>query len=61
MLDSRKEYRKLIREVSGKEKDFLDDVKYGMILGGDKFVGWVQKKFIDRNEKKDVELPQKKR
>ena len=61
ILNARKEYRKLIREVSGKEEDFLDDVKYGMILGGDKFVGWVQKKFIDRNEKKDVELPQKKR
>ncbi len=59
--DSRKEYRKLIREVSGKEKDFLADVKYGMILGGDKFVGWVQKKFIDRKEKKDEDLPQKKR
>jgi REP element-mobilizing transposase RayT len=59
--DSRKEYRKLIREVSGKEKDFLENIKYGMILGSDKFVEWVQKKFIDRTEKKDAELPQKKR
>jgi len=43
----RKEYRKLIREISGKEENFLEDIKYGMILGSDKFVEWVQKKFID--------------
>ncbi len=59
--DSRKEYRKLIREIFGKEKDFLSDVKYGMILGGERFVCWVQNKFIDRKDENDVELPQKKR
>jgi REP element-mobilizing transposase RayT len=59
--DSRKEYRKLIREISGKEEDFLEHIKYGMILGNDKFVEWVQRKFIDRAEKEDAELPQKKR
>ena len=32
-----------------------------MILGSDKFVGWVQRKFIDRTEKEDADLPQKKR
>ncbi len=58
--DSRKEYRKLIREISGKEEDFLEDMKYETILGSDKFVEWVQKKFIDRAEKEDAELPQKK-
>jgi len=59
--DSRKEYRKLVREVSGRENDFLEEMKYGMILGSDKFVEWVQRKFIDRTEKEDAELPQKKR
>ncbi len=59
--DSRKEYRKLIREVSGRENDILEEIKYGMILGGDNFVEWVQRKFIDRKEKADADLPQKKR
>lgn len=59
--ESRREYRKLIREASGRENDFLEDIKYGMILGSDKFVGWVQRKFIDRTEKEDADLPQKKR
>jgi len=58
--DSRKEYRKLVREASGRENDFLEEIKYGMILGSDKFVEWVQRKFIDRTEKEDAELPQKK-
>ena len=58
--ESRKEYRKLIRGVSGNEEDFLEDLKYGMILGSDKFVEWVQCKFIDRTGKRDRELPQKK-
>jgi REP element-mobilizing transposase RayT len=59
--ESRREYRKLIRETSGRENEFLKDIKYGMILGSDKFVEWVQRKFIDRTIKKDVDLPQKKR
>jgi hypothetical protein len=32
-----------------------------MILESDKFMGWVQRKFIDRTEKEDAGLPQKKR
>ncbi len=56
--ESRREYGKLIREASGRENDFLEDIKYGMILGSDKFVGWVQRKFIDRTEKEDADLPQ---
>jgi hypothetical protein len=59
--ESRREYGKLVREASGRENDFLEDIKYGMILGSDKFVGWVQRKFIDRTEKEDADLPQKKR
>lgn len=53
------EYRKLIREKSGQEKNFLDEVKYGLILGSEEFVGWVQKKFINRLSVRDKELPQK--
>ncbi len=59
--ESKKEYRKLIREVSGSEGDLLEEIKYGMIMGSDKFVEWVQSKFIDREAKVDVELAQKKR
>ncbi|MEZ6176829.1 MAG: hypothetical protein R3B66_13335 [Candidatus Scalinduaceae bacterium] len=35
---NQREYRKLIRKASGRENDFLEDIKYGMILGSDKFV-----------------------
>ncbi|NUO10528.1 MAG: transposase, partial [Candidatus Brocadia sp.] len=56
---SKAEYRKLIREKSGQEKKFLDEVKYGLILGSEGFVSWVQKKFINRLSARDAELPQK--
>ena len=59
--DSRREYRKLIGESFGREEGFLEEMKYGMILGSDKFVEWVQRKFIDQTEKVDADLPQKKR
>ena len=57
--ESKKEYRKLIRGVLGKEKDFLEDLKYGIILGSDKFLAWMQKEFIDRKGGRDSELSQK--
>ncbi|MDN3515407.1 MAG: hypothetical protein NG747_13545 [Candidatus Brocadia sp.] len=56
---SRVEYRKLIKEKTGQEKKFLDEVKYGLILGSDEFIRWVQKKFINRLSARDAELPQK--
>ncbi len=59
--EAMREYRKMVREASGRENDFLEEIKYGMILGSDKFVKWVQRRFIDRTEKEDVDLPQKKR
>ncbi|MDR4499019.1 MAG: hypothetical protein MRK02_14040 [Candidatus Scalindua sp.] len=59
--ESRREYRKLIRKASGRENDFLEEIKYGMILGSDKFVEWVQRKFIDRTEKEDADFYHKKR
>ena len=57
--ESRVEYRKLIREKSGQEKKFLDEIKYGLILGSEEFISWVQKKFINRLSARDAELPQK--
>lgn len=57
--ESRVEYRKLIREKSGQEKRILDEVKYGLILGSEEFISWVQKKFINRLSARDAELPQK--
>ena len=51
----------MIREASGRESDFIEEIKYGMILGSDKFVEWVQRTFIDRTEKEDTDLPQKKK
>ena len=57
--ESKKEYRKLIRCVSGKEKEFLEDLKYGIILGSDEFLAWTQKKFIDPKCKRDPDVPQK--
>ena len=58
--ESKKEYRKLIRGISGKEKDVFEDIKYGVILGSDEFLTWAQKKFIDHRVKIDTELSQKK-
>ncbi len=57
--ESKKEYRKLIKGISGKEKEFLEDLKYGIILGSDEFLAWAQKKFINPIGKRDPELPQK--
>ena len=57
--ESKSEYRKLIRGISGKENEFLEDLRYGMILGSDKFIEWEQDKFINRGEIKEKELPQK--
>ncbi|MCF6148161.1 MAG: hypothetical protein E3K37_05835 [Candidatus Kuenenia sp.] len=56
---SRVEYRKLIREQAGQEKKILDEVKCGLILGSEEFIGWVQKEFINRFSARDAELPQK--
>jgi putative transposase len=56
---SRINYMNSIREVSGKEKKFMEDMRYGLILGGDGFVDWVKKSFIKRESKRDEELPQK--
>ncbi len=36
--ESKSENRRLIRDASGREKDFLEEIKYGMILGSNKFV-----------------------
>ena len=46
-------------ERFGQEKRILEEIKYGLILGSDKFVNWVQERFIDKDTIKDKELPQK--
>lgn len=50
------EYRQWIHLVAGKEKEILNDVRYGIILGSDRFVGWIREKFGKR-EKMDEEIP----
>ena len=55
--ESRIKYRQLIMEASGQEKKILDEIKYGLILGSEKFIGWAQKKFVNRGSLSD-ELPQ---
>ncbi len=55
--ESRTKYRQLIMEVSGQEKNILDEIRYGLILGSEKFIGWIQKKFVNREFLSD-ELPQ---
>lgn len=56
---ARRSYRELIMEVCGKEKKFLGEVKYGLILGNEGFINWVQNRFIDKDSRWDEELPQK--
>ena len=52
-------YRQTLSEISGKEKNILEDLKFGFILGGQEFVGWLQKKF--GKKKPATEIPQQKR
>ncbi len=53
-------YRELIMEKSGQEKKILEEIRYGLVLGSDKFVNWVEKKFINR-EVINSELPQQRK
>lgn len=57
--ESRINYMNSLREVSGKEKKFMEDMRYGLILGNDGFVDWVKRNFIKGESKRDQELPQK--
>ena len=52
-------YQQLIIEKYGQEKKILEEIRYGLILGSDKFISWVQDGFIDKDTIKDKELPQK--
>lgn len=38
--ESKKKSRKLIRGISGKEKEVLEDIKLGVILRSDEFLAW---------------------
>jgi hypothetical protein len=50
-------YFRLLLEVCGQEKRILEGIRYGLVLGSDKFINWVQKKFVNRRSKNE-ELPQ---
>jgi len=52
-------YRELIIEASGQEKKVLEEIKYGLVLGSEKFISWIQGKFVNR-ETMNNELPQQK-
>ena len=56
---SRAKYRQLIMEASGHEKGILEEIRYGLVLGSDKFINWVEKKFVNRVAMSS-ELPQQK-
>ncbi|MFH1824817.1 MAG: transposase [Candidatus Firestonebacteria bacterium] len=55
--DAQIKYRKLIIEVCGRERKVLEDIKYGLVLGSEKFISRIQKEFINRKSMSD-ELPQ---
>lgn len=57
--ESRINYRCLIMERCGQERKILEEIRYGLILGSDKFVDLVKKRFVKREEI-DSELPQRK-
>ncbi|MDI6736882.1 MAG: hypothetical protein QME42_11955, partial [bacterium] len=50
------EYRQWIHTVANKEKEILNDERYGIILGSDKFVGWIKEKF-GKGKERDKEIP----
>ncbi|MDI6743677.1 MAG: hypothetical protein QMD11_13160, partial [Smithella sp.] len=45
-----------IHTVANKEKEILNDERYGIILGSDKFVGWIKEKF-GKGKERDKEIP----
>ena len=47
-------YRQTIREISGKEKSILGDLKFGFILGGKEFVDRLFRKFMPKKNIKEV-------
>ena len=54
-------YQELIKEVSGKDEDVLDEVRYGLILGSEEFSSWIQGRFLGAKDEVEEELPQRKR
>ncbi|MEW6608649.1 MAG: helix-turn-helix domain-containing protein, partial [bacterium] len=49
--------RELIMERCGQEEKILEEIKYGLVLGSDKFVDWIEKQFVNKGER-NRELPQ---
>ena len=51
-----REYKNFVVQISGKERSVLDNVKHSFILGDEKFVSWIQKKFTKENKNPYREL-----
>lgn len=58
--EQKNRYKELIIERCGQERKILGEIRYRLILGSDKFVNWVQKRFVNQSSIKDKELPQQK-
>jgi REP element-mobilizing transposase RayT len=46
--EQKAKYQQLIMETSGQEKKILNEIKYGLVLGSEEFVKWVQRKFANQ-------------
>lgn len=57
--EQKAKYQQLLMEALGQERKILEEIRYGLVLGSEKFVDWVQKKFVNRESISD-ELPQQK-
>lgn len=58
--EQRTKYLQLLREAYGNEKGIFEEIRYGLVLGSEKFVKWVEKNFVNRKCLSD-ELPQQHR
>lgn len=59
--EQRRRYRQLLKEAGGEEEKIFEELRYGLILGSEKFVSWVERKFIGAKEEDEQELPQRKK
>ncbi|MEW6609818.1 MAG: transposase [bacterium] len=50
------EYRQWLLTRAGKEKEILNNVRYGIILGSDRFVEWIREKF-GKGKEMEEEIP----
>ena len=53
-------YQQLTMEISGQEKKILSEIQYGLVLGSEDFVEWVQREFANQKVV-DEQLPYNKK